>query len=239
MAGQVSFLWSLALIPGPDLRPWPTSLARRTELYYVHHTKEAQVARYTAEHKTQSRERVVAEAAKAIREQGPHGISVAGVMGAAGLTHGAFYAHFPSRDALVAAGVERMFEDSRGRLEASASEAPDPLSALNSYIRFYLSRSHRDARTSGCPLPFLSAEAPRLTGETRERFAAGVQGLTDRIAGLLEALGKPEPRALATSALSEMVGAVSLARAEPDPARSDAILAASRAALRARLGLDL
>ncbi|MBS0360630.1 MAG: TetR/AcrR family transcriptional regulator [Proteobacteria bacterium] len=197
------------------------------------------MARYGSEHKAQSRERVVAEAAKAIREQGPHGISVAGVMGAAGLTHGAFYAHFPSRDALLAAGVERMFLDSRGRLEASQAETTDARSALNSYIRFYLSRSHRDARTSGCPLPFLSAEAPRLTGETRERFAAGVAGLTDRIAGLLAEMGQPEPQALATSVLSEMVGAVSLARAEPDPARSDAILTASRAALRARLGLDL
>ena len=197
------------------------------------------MARYTAEHKSQSRDRVVAEAAKAIREQGPQGISVAGVMGAAGLTHGAFYAHFPSRDALLAAGVEQMFQDSRGRLEASQAETSDARSALNSYIRFYLSRSHRDARTTGCPLPFLSAGAPRLTGETRERFAAGVQGLTDRIAGLLEAMGQPEPQMLATSVLSEMVGAVSLARAEPDAARSDAILVASRAALRTRLGLDL
>jgi TetR/AcrR family transcriptional repressor of nem operon len=197
------------------------------------------VARYSAEHKEQSRDRVVAEAAKAIREQGPHGISVAGVMGAAGLTHGAFYAHFPSRDALLAAGVERMFQDSRGRLEASQAETTDAKAALNSYIRFYLSRSHRDARSSGCPLPFLSAEAPRLTGETRERFAAGVQGLTERIAGLLDEMGQPEPRQLATSVLSEMVGAVSLARAEPDAARSDAILVASRAALRARLGMDL
>ena len=197
------------------------------------------MARYTPEHKSQSQERVLAAAAKAIREQGPHGISVAGVMGAAGLTHGAVYAHFPSRDALLAAGVERMFLDSRGKLEASQAETSDARSALNSYISFYLSRSHRDARTSGCPLPFLSAEAPRLTGETRERFAAGVQGLTGRIAGLLEEMGQPEPRALAASVLSEMVGAVSLARAEPDAERSDAILKASRAALRTRLGLDL
>ena len=130
------------------------------------------MARYGPEHKTQSRERVVAEAAKAIREQGAHGISVAGVMGAAGLTHGAFYAHFPSRDALLAAGVDRMFQDSLGRLESAQAETTDARSALNTYIRFYLSRAHCDARASGCPLPFLSAEAPRLSGETRVRFAA-------------------------------------------------------------------
>lgn len=196
------------------------------------------MARYGPEHKAESRERVVAEAARAIREQGPQGISVAGVMGAAGLTHGAFYAHFPSRDALLAAGVERMFQDSRGRLESSAEGAADARAALTNYLRFYLSRSHRDARTSGCPLPFLSTEAPRLTGETRERFAAGVQGLTGRLAGLLADMGHEDPPLLAASMLSEMVGAVSLARAEPDPARSDAILKASRTALKARLGLD-
>ena len=197
------------------------------------------MARYGPEHKAQSRERVVAEAAQAIRDLGPQGISVAGVMGAAGLTHGAFYAHFASRDALLAAGVERMFEDSRGKLSASAEGAADSRAALTGYVRFYLSRAHRDSRTAGCPLPFLSAEAPRLTGEARERFAAGVAGLTGLIAGMLEGMGKPDPRALATSVLSELVGAVSLARAEPDPARSDAILKASRAALGARLGLDL
>ncbi|WP_293375765.1 TetR/AcrR family transcriptional regulator [Phenylobacterium sp.] len=196
------------------------------------------MARYGSEHKAQSRERVVAEAAKAIREQGPHGVSVAGVMGAAGLTHGAFYAHFPSRDALLAAGVARMFEDSRARLELSAAEGADARQALTSYINFYLSRSHRDARTAGCPLPFLSAEAPRLTGETRALFARGVAGLTGKIAGLLESAGFAEPQITAASVLAELVGAVSLARAEPDAARSDAILKASRSALKARLGLD-
>jgi TetR/AcrR family transcriptional repressor of nem operon len=199
---------------------------------------ETQVARYGSEHKAQSREKVVAQAAKAIREQGPHGISVAGVMGAAGLTHGAFYAHFSSRDALLAAGVERMFQDSRARLELSAAEGADGRQALTSYIKFYLSRTHRDARTGGCPLPFLSSEAPRLAGETRERFAAGVQRLTDTIAGFLKDMGFAEPEAAAASVLSELVGAVSLARAEPDTARSDAILKASRSALKARLGLD-
>jgi TetR/AcrR family transcriptional repressor of nem operon len=194
--------------------------------------------RYDAEHKQRSRERVVAEAAKAIRSEGVPGVSVAGVMGAAGLTHGAFYAHFDSRDALLLAGVERMFEEGRARILAETGKGGSPKAALTSYIGFYLSRSHRDSRTAGCPLPFLAAEAPRLNEDLRGRYADGVKGLTGAIADLLRGMDYPEPETTAASVLAEMVGAVSLARAEPDPDRSYAILAASRASLRARLGLE-
>jgi TetR/AcrR family transcriptional repressor of nem operon len=194
--------------------------------------------RYDAEHKQRSRERVIAEAAKAIRSEGPQAISVAGVMGAAGLTHGAFYAHFESRDDLLLAGIDRMFEEGRARLQADTKEGGSPKAALASYIGFYLSRSHRDSRTSGCPLPFLAAEAPRLNAAMRERYAQGVQNLSGTIAGLLRGMDYPEPDTAAASVLAEMVGAVSLARAEPDPDRSYAILTASRASLKERLGLE-
>lgn len=194
--------------------------------------------RYDADHKQRSRERVIAEAAKAIRCDGPHAISVAGVMGAAGLTHGAFYAHFESRDALLLAGIDRMFEEGRARIQTETGKGVSPKAALTSYIGFYLSRSHRDSRTAGCPLPFLAAEAPRLSEEMRERYAQGVQNLTGAIADLLRGMDYPEPDTTAASVLAEMVGAVSLARAEPDSERSYAILAASRASLKARLGLE-
>jgi TetR/AcrR family transcriptional repressor of nem operon len=194
--------------------------------------------RYDAEHKQRSRERVIAEAAKAIRAEGPQAISVAGVMGAAGLTHGAFYAHFGSRDDLLLAGIDRMFEEGRARLQADTSSGGSPKAALTSYIGFYLSRSHRDTRTTGCPLPFLAAEAPRLNDEMRERYAQGVANLTGAIADLLRGMDFPEPETTAASVLSEMVGAVSLARAEPESERSYAILTASRTSLKARLGLE-
>jgi TetR/AcrR family transcriptional repressor of nem operon len=194
--------------------------------------------RYDAEHKQRSRERVIAEAAKAIRVEGIPAVSVAGVMGAAGLTHGAFYAHFESRDALLLAGVQRMFEEGRARILAETGRGGSPKAALTSYIGFYLSRSHRDSRTTGCPLPFLAAEAPRLNEALREEYAQGVRGLTGAITDLLRSMDHPEPDTTAASVLAEMVGAVSLARAEPDADRSYAILTASRASLRARLGLE-
>lgn len=194
--------------------------------------------RYKPEHKQRSRERVIAEATNAIRRDGLQGLSVAGVMTAAGLTQGAFYAHFESREALLAAGIERMFEQGRLPLQTARELAKTPQAALAHYIGFYLSRSHRDNRTAGCPLPFLAADAPRLSGAPRDRYAAGVQALSDDVADVLRAMDDPDPDGTATSVLSELVGALSLARAEPDPVRSYEVLTASKAALKRRLHLQ-
>ncbi|HEY2660331.1 MAG TPA: TetR/AcrR family transcriptional regulator [Caulobacteraceae bacterium] len=193
--------------------------------------------RYDAEHKQKTRERVLKEAAKAIRAEGPHQVGVAGVMAKAGLTHGGFYAHFSSKDELVAAAIGQMFEESRGKL-AETAEGRTPAGALNGYIDFYLSRAHRDARTAGCPLPFLAADAPRLADPARKRFALGVAALRSALAAQLTALGHDRAEDEAASMLAELVGAVSLARAEPDPAGSDAILARSKAALKRRFNLE-
>lgn len=193
--------------------------------------------RYDAEHKQRTREKVLQEAAKAIRAEGPHKVGVAEVMSRAGLTHGGFYAHFPSKDAFVDAAVEQMFKEARARVEASRQEARSPSEALSDYLDFYLSPAHRDARTTGCPLPFLSADAPRLPDEIRSRYAEGVQRLIATIADLLSQMGDPDPQERAGSAVAEMVGALALARAEPDIARSDAMLDRSRRAVKGRLGL--
>jgi TetR/AcrR family transcriptional repressor of nem operon len=194
--------------------------------------------RYDASHKEETRKRLVKAAARAIRAEGPFKVGVAGVMADVGLTHGGFYAHFASKDALVAAGVERMFEEGRRTLERETSGRP-PAAGLAAYIDFYLSQRHRDSRTAGCPLPFLAADAPRLPEAARNRFAQGVADLTERIAGHLAKLGRPEGGGEASSLLSEMVGALALARADPDPVRSDAILTRSRAALKARFNLEI
>ncbi|EJL25271.1 transcriptional regulator [Caulobacter sp. AP07] len=194
--------------------------------------------RYDADHKQQTRERVLKAAAKALRAEGPHRIGVAAVMAEAGLTHGGFYAHFKSKDDFVAAAVGQMFVEGRARLDR-AVEGRTPAEGLAAYLDFYLSAAHRDTRTAGCPLPFLSADAPRLATPSRERFAQGVADLTGRLAQVLAELGRADAEEAAGSMLSEMVGAVALARAEPDPARSDAILARTRTSLQRRLGLEL
>ncbi len=189
--------------------------------------------RYDSDHKSETRDRVLKAAARSMRADGPNKLGVAAVMARAGLTHGGFYAHFPSREALITAAVERLFEEGRARF-AAETEGVAPSEGFARYVDFYLSASHRDTRTAGCPLPFLSADAFRLPQEARAVFAAGVAGLETKLAGLLFAIGGERASAQAGSALAELVGALSLARAEPDPVRSQSILERSRAALKTR-----
>jgi TetR/AcrR family transcriptional repressor of nem operon len=193
--------------------------------------------RYDAEHKQKTRERVLQEAAKAIRAEGPHQIAVAGVMARAGLTHGGFYAHFASKDELVVSAIGQMFDEGADRV-AHETAGRTPAAGLAAYIDFYLSTEHRDARTTGCPMPFMAADLPRLSEPARARFAQGVAGLRGKLGALLEQLGHADAKTEASSMLAELVGALSLARAEPDRERSDTILARSKASMKQRFGLE-
>jgi TetR/AcrR family transcriptional repressor of nem operon len=158
-------------------------------------------------------------------------------MSGAGLTHGGFYAHFSSKDALIAAAIDQMFESARVRW-ARETKDRSPAEGLAAYIEFYLSSAHRDARVRGCPMPALAADLPRLTGASRAAFAAGTRSLIELVTAHLTALGHADAEVLASSVLAELVGALSLARGEPDRARSDALLAASRRMVRGRVGLQ-
>lgn len=192
--------------------------------------------RYAPEHKDETRERVLAEAAKQIRAHGPQGVGVATIMKRAGLTHGGFYAHFSSKDELVTAAIEKMFEGSRTRWELYTAER-DAAGGLAAYIDWYLSAEHRDTRAAGCPIAALSSDLPRLGKSARVAYAAGARDFTKRIAGKLRELGLDADR-LAPSMVAELVGALALARVEPDEKRSNDLLTASRRALHARLARD-
>lgn len=192
--------------------------------------------RYDSEHKERTRQRVLTEAAAAIRANGPDGISVASLMGKAGLTHGGFYAHFKSKDDLIAQAISRMFEESRLRFLAH-DEAQDPAVALGRYLDMYVSQRHRDSPQHGCPLPALSGDLARMPAKARRRFTAGFSALAQKITERLTDLKQPNPERMAESMLAEMVGAVALSRAIEDTAASNRILETSRAALKARIGL--
>lgn len=192
--------------------------------------------RYDSEHKERTRRKVLTEAAAAIRELGPDRIGVAGLMAKAGLTHGGFYAHFRSKDDLIAQAIGQMFEDSHGNFVRWTQDRP-PAEGLARFIGNYVSARHRDTPDRGCPIPSLSGDLARMPPEARARFTEGVDRLTGALAGLLEQMGKPDAKALAASVLAEMIGALALSRAVGDPASSDRILEASRDALKARLGL--
>lgn len=193
--------------------------------------------RYSETHKAETRERVLKEAAKEIRAKGPDNVAVAGVMARAGLTHGGFYAHFPSKDALVNEAIGAMFADARTRTERIDANG-DPRAVLRAYVDFYLSAKHRDSRDRGCPLPTLSGDFARSQPATRERFGAGVEGIAGRLAAPLAKLGFADAHAESHALLAQLVGGVALARAVGDPALSDAMLADTHASVVARYGLE-
>jgi TetR/AcrR family transcriptional repressor of nem operon len=106
------------------------------------------------------------------------------------------------------------------------------------YINFYLSRDHRDARGTGCPLAALSADLPRLEPLARARYGQGVAGLTAKLQAHIAMLGRSDAAAVAASVVAELVGALSLARAVGDLNQSDDILETSRRSVKQRLGLE-
>ncbi|HEX4422283.1 MAG TPA: TetR/AcrR family transcriptional regulator [Kofleriaceae bacterium] len=192
--------------------------------------------RYQVDHKEKTRSLVLAEAGKAIRKDGPHRVSVAAVMKRAGLTHGGFYAHFGSRDAMLVAAIEQMFDTSRDRWVRETLDR-SPADGLSAYVDWYLSKAHRDAREAGCVIAALASDLPRLSAPCQKAYAEGARRIIGFLSAHLTTLRRPDPDDLARSVLAEMVGALSLARIEIEPRRSDAILAASRTSVKRRLGI--
>ncbi|MCU5771704.1 TetR/AcrR family transcriptional regulator [Erwiniaceae bacterium BAC15a-03b] len=187
-------------------------------------------------HKARTRQRILDEAASAMRVLGTEGIGVAALMKRAGLTHGGFYAHFRSRDELVAETIDHIFAQSQAALAATLNE-PDAKIALRAFIDLYLSDKVRLAPEQSCPLPALSGEAARLPEAARARFDCGVQYMHQLIRSRLHQRGESDADVMATSALAELIGAMSLARACPDEQRAAQMLASSRHSLKQRLHL--
>lgn len=189
-------------------------------------------------HKERTRNRILDEAAGAMRERGHEGIGVAELMKRAGLTHGGFYAHFTSRDDLVAHAVDRMFEDSKAMV-ARFGDANDPAASLSGLIDYYLSDSHRKAVASGCAVAALGSEAGRMPAQARDRFEQGVASFRLAVARLVAMIGVPDADVVASSVVNELVGALMLSRASRDEADACRLLEASRVQLKHRLGLPV
>lgn len=180
------------------------------------------MARYSTDHKEKTHAAIVDAAAERIRSAGFDALGVASIMAEAGLTHGGFYAHFPSRDALLAAAVTRLFDkacDTIGRFEEKYGEA-----ALEKYVDFYLSPRHRDDLQNGCPIPSLAADAQRAAPQVKAAFEAGVDKLAERLGQLIPKGGKKA----ALSLYGEMVGVLSVSRTIGDAKQSGELLATKR-----------
>lgn len=178
-----------------------------------------------------NRERVLDTAAQLFRERGFHGVGVADLMKAAGLTHGAFYGQFSSKEDLMAQACARAYEDLAGHWRAAAERSPDkPLAAM---VASYLSAAHRDAPGEGCVTAALGAEAAREGAGVRHAITEGTRAQLEALTALSPGASKAERRQRAVVTLAAMVGAMVLARASDDDALSREMLRAVKAALTA------
>ncbi len=173
-----------------------------------------------------TRERIVELASVMVRERGIEGLGIADVMRDAGLTHGGFYRHFKSKEALVAAAFARAFAESKQGFRRRA--AADAAHGLDSVVSAYLSERHRNDPGHGCIVAALGSEARRQGGQVGAAFARGAHGLIDRMAPYMRGPGDAERRDQARAVAATMVGALTLARTVEDPAEARAILAAAR-----------
>lgn len=192
--------------------------------------------RYAQTHKDETRRALLKAAGRQLREQGPDRLSVAGVMKSAGLTHGGFYAHFKSKDALLIETLADVFARSGRRVEKLLEGLP-PRPAIATYIDFYVGEAHRDDPANGCAITALNSDMPRQSRKFRAAFEAGVKAMGDALARRLAAAGIADAEKLAPSLLAAMAGAVALSRTISDRELSNELLASTRAGIKARLGI--
>jgi TetR/AcrR family transcriptional regulator, transcriptional repressor for nem operon len=212
-----------------------------TRIIYIDQRRAADwskaMARSTRQDTEKHREQIVEAAARLFRARGLDGVSIPELMAEADMTHGGFYRHFASKDALAALGYAAAFEDLLGVFEGIvAQHKDDPSAARIAYIDTYLAKSHRDKSEMGCPTAALCTDVARgdTKSELHAAFVAGARRFADRLAALEPAGETSKARrqhALAT--LSTLVGAVLLSRATKGDAISDAILAAAKNSLTA------
>ena len=189
--------------------------------------------RYVKGHGPQTRSRIVESASYGLRQSGADGMSVVDLMKLVGLTHGGFYAHFDSREALVIEAFALAMDQTVAHWQQLAKALPIE-ERFDALVEGYLSVRHRDNRARGCVLPALGADIARASQKARQTFARKLEEMIDSIALLLPEKSPGEARQIATSALATMLGSIVLARASGDKALSDDILEAGRQALRSQ-----
>jgi TetR/AcrR family transcriptional repressor of nem operon len=173
--------------------------------------------RYSREHKFQTHARIVKKASVKLREKGAHGIGVADLMKDAGLTHGGFYAHFDSREALVIEAFTHAMDRSTA-LWRKVAEAVPPEKRLSKVVNAYLTPIHRDDPGHGCAVPTLAAEIARES----------LEQMIDMLADQIHGVPRKAARKQAMAALATMMGSLVMARIAGSGEFSDEILKAGR-----------
>ena len=185
--------------------------------------------------KEETRERILRAAARAIRKHGYEGVGVAEVMKEAGLTHGGFYAHFESRDALLAAAADQAGAESIEHL-TRALAAAKPGRELTALVDAYLSDGHLAAPEQGCLIAAAGSEVPRQQTEVRRAANRRIKDLIGLIERQFPEWGRSAAHDKAMGIAATLVGAMVLARAVDDAQLSNRIRKAAREQVRAAAG---
>jgi AcrR family transcriptional regulator len=179
------------------------------------------VARYGKEHKQATRRRIIDTAGRRFKRDGIDGSGIATLMADAGLTNGAFYAHFASKEDLVATAVAEQLHEQR---ESFSALAPGR-AGVEQYVRDYLSVQHRDNPDDGCPSAALLDEIGRCGDATKQAYTDGVLAVIDDVAARLAPDDPQSARLKTLSVFAMMVGTLQLSRALADRHLADAVLA--------------
>jgi TetR/AcrR family transcriptional repressor of nem operon len=169
--------------------------------------------RKTKEATAESRQRILTEAARLYRQKGFDGVGVADIMEAAGMTHGGFYRHFPSKEALIAEAMAKVFSDRAETLEAG--DGGRGADAIRSYVEAYLSPGHVAHPELGCPMAAVGSEASHVGDAVSHAFRDGAEQILGRITDNLRGPGESR-RPAALRLIATLVGAVVIARASGD-----------------------
>jgi len=180
--------------------------------------------RYDPQHKSQTRDRIVRNAARKLRAEGLSGPGVASVMKASGLTVGGFYKHFRSKDELLADAIAEGFSESSEKIYSSLQHVPRE-DRWKELVRLYLSPEHCDHPDSGCPVAALAPEMARAKLGVRKRISGLIKDRAERWVEFMPGRTATERQQNFSVIFSAMAGAVSVARILTDPADRQKALA--------------
>ncbi|RNL62709.1 TetR/AcrR family transcriptional regulator [Nocardioides marmoriginsengisoli] len=192
------------------------------------------MVRYAKEHKEETRKRILESAGHRFKQDGLDGSGIATLMSDAGLTNGAFYAHFKSKDDLVAA----VLVEQQATQVASFDQLSPGHAGIAELIGMYLSPTHRDQPQFGCPSAALLDEVARSSSDTRQAYTSGASAIFDAIALRLAPEDPNSIRTQAASAFAMMIGTIQLSRALTDATLADALLETTATNVLDLLGLD-
>src|ERR1700730_1725192 len=195
----------------------------------------SKAVRYSRQHKEETHNRLLKKAAEEFQRNGVQGTGIAPLMGQLGLTHGGFYAHFDSKNELIAEATGPMFEDGLSRRVLAAAEAAPKGKAVRALVTHYLSPEHRDS-PQGCALAGLAGEMARQPEPVRNAYISAMNHRLERIAALLPGDDEKARFDRARLLMAGMAGTMMIAKAVTDRDVSDHFLEQARAFYAAAFG---